>query len=897
MADAFKPLKCGELIRPYPYNVHKNWIVTDANYRGDYYGISILKGITPLRNQKINISESVDNVVVKETDELDNSLSNNNSALANKHQKVVWSSINQMFYKHRVDNERILYQSASIFSVPVNRMGDGIKPNSVRITDNSVTASIVASVTLADTKVNEYRGDIIDLNIDTSSYASSDNLIGYWGFNNELLNRIAFATDIKDGSGYNHIGFGRHITYVDGISTTGGQQLPSGTQIQLNGSSSYVRVDHTKKFGFNKDDSYSISLWATIPSLQFDTSSNTNWLVSKNGTYKDYGYDGILNATFNRRNIETSIYPFDLKVYNQLSSNDGRVVASVSDGLNTTSIQSNTRLNDGLQHHITFNKISSSLELWVDGVKEASASLSLNDNVNNEYDIVFGSKFLSDSGIDVVSSGFKSLSGSLDEIRIYNTNLSQQQIELLSNNDYVTGSAYQSNIVGEVFYKHGVVVISDPKPLYKNVFVGANGNWDYGSDRGFNVKYKSSKTLYEASLICEIGASEFNVSQNPSLRVNNDINNEILKGFVTGSDFRPYITTIGLYNDIGELLAIAKLGSALKKRYDTDLNVNVRFDLDGVFGTPSIGDLPQNINPTLYQSPSGGFVWNSPTDVVDWVSTTDNSIILSNETNVSNQLPNVPNALGLLAKSLDFDGVDEYIANGIYPNPFSGNNNFLFNNTDSFSLSIWFKLDAFFPSTQTPLMGLGNTSVQLGYFITTINSSQKIRFNIVSGVFTTVTGQFFIDTNDTINLNEWVNVICTYDGSQNINGAKVYINGVDNGATRTTTGTGLADDISYPTLPLKVFRGRSTDVANGKVNNVRIWSGLALSPTEVLDEYADGRPLYTAVQNSSLVLDLDIPNAFISGSEYAVTNLTGLGDDFVVYNSEDGDLIDDSPQL
>lgn len=185
---------------------------------------------------------------------------------------------------------------------------------------------------------------------------------------------------------------------------------------------------------------------------------------------------------------------------------------------------------------------------------------------------------------------------------------------------------------------------------------------------------------------------------------------------------------------------------------------------------------------------------------------------------------------------LDFDGVDDYIGNGVYPNPLPNNDRYLFQNTDSFSLSIWFKLDTFFASSQTPLMGLGNSSVQLGYFITTINSSQKIRFNIVSGIFTLVTGQFYIDTIDTINLNEWVNVICTYDGSQNINGAKVYINGVDNGATRTTTGTGLADDISYPTLPLKVFRGRSTGVGNGKVSNVSIYNK-ELSPSEVLQNY------------------------------------------------------------
>ena len=63
-------------------------------------------------------------------------------------------------------------------------------------------------------------------------------------------------------------------------------------------------------------------------------------------------------------------------------------------------------------------------------------------------------------------------------------------------------------MVGEVFYKHGIISISDPRPIYKNVLVGKNGNWDYGSDSGFQVKYKSSKQLNEVSLLCEIGAND-----------------------------------------------------------------------------------------------------------------------------------------------------------------------------------------------------------------------------------------------------------------------------------------------------------------------------------------------------------------------------------------------------
>jgi hypothetical protein len=50
--------------------------------------------------------------------------------------------------------------------------------------------------------------------------------------------------------------------------------------------------------------------------------------------------------------------------------------------------------------------------------------------------------------------------------------------------------------------------------------------------------------------------------------------------FVSGSDFAPYITTIGLYDDFGRLLAIGKLAQPIRKRNDVDMNFLIRIDLD-----------------------------------------------------------------------------------------------------------------------------------------------------------------------------------------------------------------------------------------------------------------------------------------------------------------------------
>ena len=55
MAEALKPINGGGL-QLYPFNAFKRWIVSDGTYRQDYYQISILKGISPLYNEKVPLS-------------------------------------------------------------------------------------------------------------------------------------------------------------------------------------------------------------------------------------------------------------------------------------------------------------------------------------------------------------------------------------------------------------------------------------------------------------------------------------------------------------------------------------------------------------------------------------------------------------------------------------------------------------------------------------------------------------------------------------------------------------------------------------------------------------------------------------------------------------------------
>ena len=54
---------------------------------------------------------------------------------------------------------------------------------------------------------------------------------------------------------------------------------------------------------------------------------------------------------------------------------------------------------------------------------------------------------------------------------------------------------------------------------------------------------------------------------------------QFYENFVTHSEFRPYITTIGLYNDAGELLVVGRTAKPIKNDDKTAMSFVVRFDV------------------------------------------------------------------------------------------------------------------------------------------------------------------------------------------------------------------------------------------------------------------------------------------------------------------------------
>ena len=124
-----------------------------------------------------------------------------------------------------------------------------------------------------------------------------------------------------------------------------------------------------------------------------------------------------------------------------------------------------------------------------------------------------------------------------------------------------------STNVGNVIYEHGVIILTSGS--FINNFI---------SSSNITCSFQSTVTIYESQYKCTIRQNEFNFSQNPTL-ISGSSNSGIIYDYATGSYFDPYITTIGLYNNSYELIAVAKLAQPLPLSSVTDTTILVNLDL------------------------------------------------------------------------------------------------------------------------------------------------------------------------------------------------------------------------------------------------------------------------------------------------------------------------------
>lgn len=156
-----------------------------------------------------------------------------------------------------------------------------------------------------------------------------------------------------------------------------------------------------------------------------------------------------------------------------------------------------------------------------------------------------------------------------------------------------------STICGNILYDRGFVILTKETPS--------------GSLTDFRIEFNATQTIYENELFLSVLENEFNTSQNPTSLVNveyqsgsiltkgeKSYSNAYTQSFTnlvtakvnplfneyafsssvdpTGSYLAPYITTIGLYDNEMNMVAVAKLARPMKSYPDYPLNFIIRFD-------------------------------------------------------------------------------------------------------------------------------------------------------------------------------------------------------------------------------------------------------------------------------------------------------------------------------
>ena len=138
----------------------------------------------------------------------------------------------------------------------------------------------------------------------------------------------------------------------------------------------------------------------------------------------------------------------------------------------------------------------------------------------------------------------------------------------------------------------GNVIVSGSTQIIGNIGgygYGIYGTTTYGSgtantnalvlsfiNTSITCSFSSSLTIYENQYKCTIRENEFTYTLNPTLQTDNSGS---LPGYTTGSYWSPYITTVGLYDEAQNLLAVGKLAQPLPTSPTTDTTILINIDM------------------------------------------------------------------------------------------------------------------------------------------------------------------------------------------------------------------------------------------------------------------------------------------------------------------------------
>jgi len=417
-----------------------------------------------------------------------------------------------------------------------------VKPPTVgqlSLTMNAVSAS----------NTNNEDLELISSNGTTRTYRSSTSAegtvisSGIISFRGKIQNATTKATRLKNAINHANGHNGELIaTSIGGVVTI--KQKDSPPTIGTIGNTA---VDASTQFNV---------LTSVNAAATFTLGTDIDYYLISKSTTKEANpgnFPKLHNSASNPYNTPYEIeaepqFPFEIYTFNK------EIFFRRSDGKITTTYSAS--YTPGIQQHITCRCKDSQMEIFINGVGTGTSGPdNITKQTQNTANVYIGSK----------GDKEKYLSGSLSQIQIYNKAITNTQIGFHLNH------GNSSPYIGNIFYKNGFVTITHPK--YLNML-----NTSVPAGTINTLQFQGSHQIYEHEYQCTVEEHEFNNTTNISARKIGSINEEEMATFQTSSAFKPYVTTIGLYNENNELLVVGKMAQPIRTSNETDTTIVLRWD-------------------------------------------------------------------------------------------------------------------------------------------------------------------------------------------------------------------------------------------------------------------------------------------------------------------------------
>jgi len=618
MSGVFKKFRKGD-IEITPFQANKYYYVNVSNYTGSYYEKgyeqSVITDFTPTASAKgtdiriVSLSIFAYDSEFDDTDFMPNEFgsylqittSSPHSVTTNGYfKRSIHDSLQGMYYTNpndptqTLDNSgyekeiRSLGKTAQVLSVPQKIFGESIKKGSVTISNEASNLKLIDDgfgnlinvsrfITSASESITYSSKSVLTLNFTKDLYNRENSTISAHSINTlasssyyrdsgkeffDLSNRTRFFERSRYGNQVEAYNVFIERASEGTIATFDGATPATTHSRTIAENQSIIIAKNASQFDFRHDEDYSVYIRVSasaehaadgaIAAANPDT-GNFISLISK---YDPHGRAGC---------------PFEIGYTDRGHGSPGKYCARVSNGLNTIEFISNVSVGGDFRSLI-LTKTGNTYSFYVDNNLSGTSAqiLKPEGSIHNKGDIIIGAraydskkyKFNESTKYSRKRRPITQYQGharfSISQAMIFKQALSTAE------RTFVQANPAFENKVGNVFYNHGILTVTDEATVYAGLL------------KECTMSLQNTHTIIEHEYNCHVKEREYGFTMNPTIVSQSKYG--IVKSFTTGSEWSPYVTTIGLYDDNARLVAVGKLSRPIRKSNEYDTTFVVSFD-------------------------------------------------------------------------------------------------------------------------------------------------------------------------------------------------------------------------------------------------------------------------------------------------------------------------------